>query len=287
MKRIYKEYLNGKGPNRIAKELEDDNVPNWNGKAKWYPSTIKKMLMNEKYKGDALLQKTYTVDFLSKKRVENNGEVPQYYVEESHPAIIDKEMWEAVQLEMERRKEFAIKHGINKIDYTTADNPFAGKVICGECGSVFGRKVWNSNDENLRRVVWRCNRKYEVKGKKSCENGHVDDGVLYEAFVDGFNTIIGNKEYFMEKWREQGETEDALVRYKSKDFIKIFKSAKYVEGFDGDLFFRIVEKMTVFEEGRIVVSLLGGEDVVSERLKNRKVIKLNNKQNSKLINVKL
>jgi site-specific DNA recombinase len=71
------------------------------------------MLSNEKYKGDALLQKTYTVDFLTKKRVENNGEVPQYYVEESHPAIIDKEMWEAVQLEMERRRVFTERYNIS------------------------------------------------------------------------------------------------------------------------------------------------------------------------------
>lgn len=110
------------------------------------------MLSNEKYKGDALLQKTYTVDFLSKKRVENRGEVPQYYAEESHPAIIDKEMWEAVQLEMERRRVFAQKYNINKLDYATLDNPFAGRFICGYCGSTFGRKVWNSNNEKLRRI---------------------------------------------------------------------------------------------------------------------------------------
>jgi len=70
---------------RIAKELENDAIPNWNGKVKGYDGTIKKMLSNEKYKGEALLQKTYTVDFLSKKRAENTGQVPQYYVSESHP----------------------------------------------------------------------------------------------------------------------------------------------------------------------------------------------------------
>jgi site-specific DNA recombinase len=75
------------------------------------------MLSNEKYKGDALLQKTYTVDFLIKKKVVNTGQIPRYYVEESHPAIIDKDMWEAVQLEMERRRAFAEKHGIIKVDY--------------------------------------------------------------------------------------------------------------------------------------------------------------------------
>ncbi len=89
---IYKDFLGGKSPNRIAKELEEEGVPNWSGKAKWYASSMRKILSNKKYKGDALLQKTYTVDFITKKRVENKGEVPQYYVEDSHPALIDKEM---------------------------------------------------------------------------------------------------------------------------------------------------------------------------------------------------
>ena len=169
VRRIYKEFLDGKGANRIARDLELGGVANWNGKAKWYEGSIRKMLTNEKYKGDALLQKTYTVDFLSKKRADNNGEVPQYYVEDSHPAIIDKEMWEAVQLEMERRRNFALKYGIQKLEYATTDNPFAGRVICGTCGRVFGRKVWNSTSEKLRRIVWQCNGKYLGKGEKGCE----------------------------------------------------------------------------------------------------------------------
>ena len=119
VKRIYTEFLDGKGANRIARDFEHDGVSNWNGKAKWYEGSIRKMLTNEKYKGDALLQKTYTVDFLSKKRAENNGQVPQYYVENSHPAIIDKEMLDAVQLEMERRRNFTLRHGIQKLEYAT------------------------------------------------------------------------------------------------------------------------------------------------------------------------
>ncbi|MDC3413255.1 recombinase family protein [Aquibacillus sp. 3ASR75-11] len=77
VRRIFKDYLDGKGPNRIARELEEEHVPNWNGTAKWYEGSIRKMLSNEKYKGDVLLQKTYTVDYLSKKRVENTGQVPR------------------------------------------------------------------------------------------------------------------------------------------------------------------------------------------------------------------
>lgn len=261
VRRIYKDYLNGKGANRIARELENERILGWNGKIKWYESTIRKILSNEKYKGDALLQKTYTVDFLTKKRVENNGEVPQYYVEESHPPIIDKEMWEAVQLEMERRRTFAEKHGIAKIDYATVKHPFAGRVICGHCGSTFGRKVWNSNDERLRRVIWRCNRKYEVKGKKSCENKHIDDRVLYQAFINTFNTMVENRNYFMEKWEEGLKSENFLVRYKAKQFMEILKNAEPIEEFDMDLFFSITEKMTVFDGEKIIVSLLDGTKI--------------------------
>jgi site-specific DNA recombinase len=266
VRRIYKDYLDGKGTNRIARELEEEGIPNWNGKAKWYESSIRNMLSNEKYKGEALLQKTYTVNFLTKKRVVNNGEVPQYYIEESHPAIIDKEMWEAVQLEMKRRRAFAEKYNISKLDYATVDNPFAGRVICGHCGSTFGRKVWNSTDERNRRVIWRCNRKYEVKGKKSCENKHIDDRVLYQAFVEAFNAMIENKDYFIEKWKErvQSENENVLVRYKVKQFIKIIENAGVLEKFDMDLYYKIIEKMTGYQGNKIIVSLIDGTEIECE-----------------------
>ncbi|WP_330397106.1 recombinase family protein [Anaerovirgula multivorans] len=261
VRRIYKDFLDGKGANRIARELEEEGIINWNRKAKWYESSIRNMLTNEKYKGDALLQKTYTVDFLSKKRTENNGEIPQYYVEESHPAIIDKEMWEAVQLEMERRKAFVKEHGIAKLDYATVKNPFAGRIICGNCGSTFGRKVWNSRDERLKRIIWRCNKKYERKGKKSCNSNHIDNKVLYLAFVNTFNAMIENKDYFMDKWKQRLESDNVLVRYKANQFIRILVDAEPVEEFDMDLFFRLTEKMTIFEKEKIIVTLLDGIEI--------------------------
>ena len=261
VRRIYTDYLNGKGPNRIARELEKEGIPNWNGKAKWYEGSIRKMLSNEKYKGDALLQKTYTVDFLSKKRVLNNGDVPQYYVEDSHPAIIDKDMWEAVQFEMERRKKFAEEHGLIKIDYATADKPFAGRVICGHCGSPFGRKVWNSTDERLRRVIWRCNKKYELKGEKSCENKHIEDKVLYQAVIDSFNAILENKEYFIEKGELKKASGDVLQKYKSHHLMKIIEKATPLKQFDIDIYFKVVEKMTVNDGNIIILTLLDGTEI--------------------------
>lgn len=259
VRRIYNDFLDGKGPNRIAKDLEKEKVPKWDGTYKWYESSIRKMLSNEKYKGDALLQKTYTVDFLSKKRAENDGDVPQYYVENSHPAIIDKETWEAVQLEMERRSAYAEKHGIQKVD----KNPFSGRVICGVCGRAYGRKVWNSTDERLRRIIWRCNNKYVVKGDKGCGSKHIDDQLLYVAFVNIFNAMVENKEYFMSKWVEQNNGDDILKRVIAKRFTAIFKTAKPIEMFDVELYFKLTEKITVYD-GKLVVSLLDGSEVECE-----------------------
>lgn len=264
VKRIYEDFLDGKGANRIARDLENDGTLNWNGKAKWYEGSIRKMLTNEKYKGDALLQKTYTVDFLSKKRADNNGEVPQYYVEDSHPAIIDKEMWEAVQLEMERRRNFALKYGIQKLEYATTDNPFAGRVICGSCGRVFGRKVWNSTSEKLRRIVWQCNGKYLAKGEKGCGSRHIDDGVLYQAFVDVFNAMVEQKGYFLEKWQKSLASNNVLVQYKARQFIRILTEAMVIKEFDVNSYFALTEKITVYENGRLMVSLLDGTDIECE-----------------------
>lgn len=264
VRRIYTDFLNGKGPNRIAKEFEDEGVKTWNGRTKWYEGTIRKMLCNEKYKGDALLQKTYTVDFLSKKRVENKGEVPQYYVEESHPAIIDKDTWEAVQLEDERRKTFCENHGIKKFYTSTTDNPFAGRIICGKCGRAYGRKVWNSTNEGLRRIVWRCNDKYTEKGKIGCDNRHVDDEVFYKAFVEAYNVVVENREHFMAKWKEQIESNDLLKKVTAKRFIEIFKDDTLIDEFNVDLFFKIVEKIKVLGEELLIVSLLDGTEIEVE-----------------------
>lgn len=261
VRRIYKEFLDGKGANRIAKDLELGGVANWNGKAKWYEGSIRKMLTNEKYKGDALLQKTYTVDFLSKKRADNNGQVPQYYVEDSHPAIIDKEMWEAVQLEMERRRNYALQYGIQKLEYATTDNPFAGRVICGSCGQIFGRKVWNSTNERLRRIIWRCNSKYPAKGEKGCESRHIDDEVLYQTFVNVFNTLVKNKDYFLDKWKGMRESDNLLQRYKAKQISKIITERGQIKEFNVEMYFALTEKIEVFGEGKLVVSLLDGTEV--------------------------
>lgn len=130
---IYKMFLEGKTPTYIAKYLTEQNIPTPRDKNIWRSTTVESILKNEKYKGVALLQKTFTTDFLTKKKKINEGEIPQYYVEDSHPAIVSKEVYSLVQQEFEKRK--------NSKNYMTTSSCFSGKIFCGNCGGLYGSKV--------------------------------------------------------------------------------------------------------------------------------------------------
>ena len=136
VKRIYREYLEGLSMDKIAAGLERDSILTGAGGKKWHTSTINKILRNEKYIGDALLQKTYTTDFLNKTRVKNNGLVPQYYVEGDHEAIIPKDIYLQVQEELVRRRVVKTSANGKKRSYS-CNHCFSQIVICGECGEMF------------------------------------------------------------------------------------------------------------------------------------------------------
>ena len=136
---------------RIAKGLEADGILTGAGKTKWWTSTINKILHNEKYIGDALLQKTYTIDFLNKTRVKNNDIVPQYYVEGNHEAIIPKDIFLRVQEELVRRRVVKTSANGKKRSYS-CNHCFAQIVICGECGEMFRRIHWNNR--GCKSIVW-------------------------------------------------------------------------------------------------------------------------------------
>lgn len=184
VREIYSRFLNGKTVRAIAEWLTSKGIPTPKGKENWSVATIMSILQNEKYKGDALLQKTYTADFLTKKIKKNNGEVPQYYIKNSHPAIIDPETFELVQQEIERRRP--------KRRQLYKNSPFATKIICAECGSFYGRKVWHSNNAKYRKNVWRCNHKYE-KGTV-CTTPNLTEEEISAAFVTAINQLLKEKE---------------------------------------------------------------------------------------------
>lgn len=180
---IYKLFLQGKTATGICKQLELMSIPTPAGKIKWNQSTVMSILQNEKYKGDALLQKKFTTDFLTKKQKKNEGEVPQYYVEGSHPAIISEIDFDMVQAEIARRQALGRSYSGSSI--------FASKLICGDCGGFYGQKVWHSND-TYRRIIWRCNAKFS--GKSKCGTPTLSTETIQQMFLKAFNQLMGSRE---------------------------------------------------------------------------------------------
>ncbi len=190
VRRIYGMFLQGQSTYAIAKKLTEEGIVTPAGKSKWYASTIRSILTNEKYKGDALLQKTYTSDFLTKKKKINMGEIPQYYVKNSHEAIIESDVFDMVQKLMKKTK--------NKKGRQSCTSIFSGKIKCGDCGGYYGSKVWHSNDK-YRRVIWQCNHKYD--NKKKCTTPHLDENCIKKIFVEAVNLLIKSKEQLLSDFK--------------------------------------------------------------------------------------
>ena len=187
VKRIYREYLEGKSCKRIAAGLEADGIPNGAGSTKWWDSNITQILKNEKYMGDALLQKTFTEDVLTKRRIENDGSVPQYYVENSHEAIISKELYHEVQAEMARRS--AMKDSNEYRRGYCSIYALTGVLVCGGCGAPFRRIVWHAR--NGKKIpVWRCRNRVEKKGAP-CFAPTVHEDELQDAVVRAIRQAYG------------------------------------------------------------------------------------------------
>ena len=159
---------------KIVKGLEADGVLTGTGKTKWWTSTINKIPRNEKYIGDALLQKTYTTDFLNKTRVKHNGIVPQYYVEGNHEAIIPKDIFLRVQKELVRRRVVKTSANGKKRSYS-CNHCFAQIIVCGDCGEMFRRIHWNNR--GCKSIVWRCLSRLEPTGQE-CHARTVNETIL-------------------------------------------------------------------------------------------------------------
>ncbi len=193
VRRIYREYLEGFSMDKIAAGLERDGILTGAGKAKWHTSTINKILRNEKYMGDALLQKTYTTDFLTKKRIKNNGTVPQYYVESDHEAIIPKDIFLLVQEELVRRRVVRTSKNGKRRSYS-CKHCFAQMVFCGDCGEFYRRVHWNNR--GCKSIVWRCCSRLENTGH-ACRSRTVNEGLLEQVSIDAINQVLCEKDDFL------------------------------------------------------------------------------------------
>lgn len=164
VKRIYAEYLDGNGTELIARHLNEDGIRTVKGFC-WNKSAICRILRNYNYTGNLLLQRFYSENHLTKKKCTNQGELPQYHVENAHEAIISIEDYEAVQLELARRAE---KY---ESPHTEEKYPFTGLITCAICGKHYRRKVTAS------RVVWIC-ATYNSQGKAKCASKAIPEETL-------------------------------------------------------------------------------------------------------------
>jgi len=185
IKIIYDRFLKGDSLINIANYLTEQGILTPMKRNKWSSQTVRSILANEKYAGDALLQKTYVADFLTKKVKTNNGERAMYYVENNHPAIIDRNTFNRVQEELARRSG---KRKVKFVGTKTEQGKYSSKyaltelLICGECGTPYRRCTWTVRGQ--KKIVWRCISRLDY-GKKYCKHSpSIEESVLQNAIMD-------------------------------------------------------------------------------------------------------
>ena len=191
VRRIYRRYLEGCSEGQIQRELTQDGIATAKGVKAWSHQIVHNILTNEKYAGDALLQKTFTTDCISKKVKKNTGELPQYYIKDNHPAIIPRDIYQRVQEEMARRtskRKILQKSGKTEQGKYSAKYALSERLVCGECGSPYKRCTWARN--GVKRIVWRCVSRLEF-GKKYCHNSpSMAEDKLHTAILTVLNRVV-------------------------------------------------------------------------------------------------
>lgn len=201
VKRIYREYLEGKSLIQIARGLMADGIHTAADKQTWRPEGVRKILTNEKYIGDALLQKTYTVDVLSKKRVANKGIVPQYYVENNHEAIIPRDLYMQVQEELVRRANLRTNKDGTKRVYSSK-YALSSRLYCGKCGDTMRRIAEQSHGKKYPK--WKCATRVN-KGPSGCDADVITEREIHNAVVRAINKTLGGREDMLEKLKQNVE----------------------------------------------------------------------------------
>lgn len=198
VRRIYQLYIDGCGTQKICNILNDEGTMTRFG-CEWQACTIRDILKNEKYMGDLKLQKTFVADHLTKRKVKNIGQLPQFYVKSDHEAIIEKEMFEEVQCERQRRRS-ALP------DKPVTFSGFTGKIRCGICGKNYQRKTTPYN------VVWCCST-YNTKGKKHCASKSIPESTLKASASEVLGLTVFNDEVFLSNIEHIDAFEDNLLRF--------------------------------------------------------------------------
>jgi site-specific DNA recombinase len=244
IKRIYHRYLDGCTLGQIKRELDEDKVPTAQGVDSWSPAIIHNILTNEKYIGDALLQKTYITDCISKKVKKNQGERAMYYVENNHPAIISREVFDQVRNEMTRRSS---KRKVLQNSGKTELGKYSGKyaltelLVCGECGSPYKRVTWARNGK--KRIVWRCVSRLEF-GTKYCHNSPtLDESKLHSAILAAMNEFAAIRQEVCPDVLAMAEEAKQALSQAGAKLLELKKHLEAVSREQSDLLDRLLENM--------------------------------------------
>ena len=203
VKEIYHNYLTGMSLQQIADSLNARGITTKGGKSLWKSNKIQNILTNEKYTGDALLQKTYIIDCISEKSRKNNGELPMYLVKNHHKSIISRTEFNRVQEEMARRKskrKVAEKYCKTEQGKYSAKYALTELLVCGECDTPYRRVTWTA--KGFKEIKWRCINRLQY-GKKKCHNSPtLSEEVLHKAIVNAINSFCEVKDDVAEILRE-------------------------------------------------------------------------------------
>lgn len=206
IKMIFNLFLLGRSLRQIKEALERRNILSPKGNKEWSLSTIESILKNEKYMGDVLLQKSYTVDFLTKKKKKNNGELTQYYITDNHPAIIPREDFLNAQLELTRRnskKKVSQKKTKSELGKYCSKYALSERLVCSECGSMYRRTTWVKKGK--KKIVWRCISRLDF-GTKYCHySPTLSEESLHEAILRCVQKVAGNKDDILQNLRDVQE----------------------------------------------------------------------------------
>lgn len=255
VRRIFKDFMDGVNPDVIAKRLNAENVPGCMGEPRWSCSTIWGILGNEKYMGDAILQKTFTADYLTKKTEKNKGQLTQYHVEGNHEPIIDKDYWTAVQLEIKRRKDFMEKYNLRTMGRYTDEQPFSSRVLCGTCGNIFWRRTLTRGGKQFK--VWMCGQRYRQKGVVGCTSETIKEEELHGAFVKAWNGIVENRENYLPRWKQHIKEGNPLEAYRARQMIELTKK-KPLKQIDMALVGKVLDHCVILSKEAIEVHFLDG-----------------------------
>lgn len=191
---IFTDYLSGMGKNAIMKKLNAAGKVTRHGKA-WTEEGVRRILRNEKYAGDLLLQKTHIPDHLTKKKCYNQGELPKYFVSGSHEAIIDRDTFEKAQEELKKREAQHKPNSEALFPY-----PFTGKLACSNCGKHYHRRIANAGSKYAQ-PVWICST-FKQHGKAACPSKQIPETVLYMVSTEVLGLMKFDHNIFNEKIKE-------------------------------------------------------------------------------------